>query len=121
VSGAPKTRRRPRIDPGFGRVGARQVKRPHTKPLRSKISLNWTGWEIVLVHAIYDLQTLPVINIDDGMTVGVADAFETRGQSRIDVDITALVGRIVRVRTYRRAICLAGSIVDKPGRNGIID
>src|SRR5205823_13148529 len=120
--------RRSRIDPGFRRISARQRKRSHAEPLGSQVVLYRALRKPILVHdAIRDLQTLPVIDIYDRMTIGVADTLISGSQRVIDISVTALVRGIVRIGDrygqgwVRCPIGLPGPIIDKPGRDGFIN
>src|SRR5437773_12188439 len=121
-----KIRRRSRIDPRFSWISARQCKRPHAEPLRTQILLvGARNREAILVLAVDDLEALPVINVHDRMTISVTDAFISRKQWPVDVNVAALVGGIIRVRDHRerrvwRPIRLPGTIVDEPGGNGVV-
>src|SRR5947207_13616599 len=56
VTRATEMWRRPRIDPRFRRIRARQHKRSHAEPLRAEVVLDRALWKAVLVHRIDDLK-----------------------------------------------------------------
>ena len=55
-----------------------------------------------------------------GRVLAIGDAGQSSGQRRVDVNIPALAGGIIRVRSRLRPVGLSGAVVDEPGRNRVI-
>ena len=104
-----EVRRRTRqIDRRQRRISPRQRKRSHAQPLGAEIILDWPLGKSTLIDRIDDLQPLPMIDIYHRMAETVGDSSPVGSQRRIDINITALVNRVIGI-----SVGLA--------RNGVID
>ena len=132
VTRATEEGRRSGINPGLGRIGPRQRKRTDAQPLCAQIVLDRRRGEAILILRIENnLQPLPAIHIDQaGIKLVVRDARQLGDQRPVDVNVTTLIGRIVRVgngvdrrrgRVVGRAIRLPRTIEHEPGGDGIED